>query len=172
MLAHRNDPLTDGIVDRSTAFFPVSYTHLVAMVPILHPAFARVRIANEIRMQFRRERKSGQTAVCPALYFHERGRSGERQLLKIVLLQSSVQHLLVIPRLRGVEGLAAEEGKVRLLSLIHICPSSPHRSPAVRQTHGRAGHSGCWNSTRCSWKVPAAPDVYKRQVWLRAMAMR
>ena len=33
----------------------------VEMVPILHPAFARVRIANEIRMQFRRERKSGQT---------------------------------------------------------------------------------------------------------------
>ena len=32
----------------------------VEMVPILHPAFARVRIANEIRMQFRRERKSGQ----------------------------------------------------------------------------------------------------------------
>lgn len=31
------------------------------MVPILRPAFARVRIANEIRMQFRRERKSGQT---------------------------------------------------------------------------------------------------------------
>ena len=31
------------------------------MVPILHPAFARVRIANEIRMQFRRERKSGST---------------------------------------------------------------------------------------------------------------
>ena len=33
----------------------------VEMVPILRPAFARVRIANEIRMQFRRERKSGQT---------------------------------------------------------------------------------------------------------------
>mgnify|MGYP007059965845 CR=1 FL=1 len=33
----------------------------VEMVPILHPAFAGVRIANEIRMQFRRERKSGQT---------------------------------------------------------------------------------------------------------------
>ena len=31
------------------------------MVPILHPAFAGVRIANEIRMQFRRERKTGQT---------------------------------------------------------------------------------------------------------------
>lgn len=31
------------------------------MVPILNPAFAGVRIANEIRMQFRRERKSGQT---------------------------------------------------------------------------------------------------------------
>ncbi len=31
------------------------------MVPILHPAFAGVRIANEIRMQFRRERKSGST---------------------------------------------------------------------------------------------------------------
>ena len=31
------------------------------MVPILRPAFARVRIANEIRMQFRRERKSGST---------------------------------------------------------------------------------------------------------------
>ena len=31
------------------------------MVPILCPAFARVRIANEIRMQFRRERKSGST---------------------------------------------------------------------------------------------------------------
>ena len=31
------------------------------MVPILRPAFARVRIANEIRMQFRRERKTGQT---------------------------------------------------------------------------------------------------------------
>ena len=31
------------------------------MVPILHPAFARVRIANEIRMQFRRERKSSST---------------------------------------------------------------------------------------------------------------
>ena len=31
------------------------------MVPILRPAFAGVRIANEIRMQFRRERKSGQT---------------------------------------------------------------------------------------------------------------
>lgn len=33
----------------------------VEMVPILRPAFARVRIANEIRMQFRRERKSGST---------------------------------------------------------------------------------------------------------------
>ena len=33
----------------------------VEMVPILHLAFARVRIANEIRMQFRRERKSGST---------------------------------------------------------------------------------------------------------------
>ena len=33
----------------------------VEMVPILHPAFARVRIANEIRMQFRRERKSSST---------------------------------------------------------------------------------------------------------------
>lgn len=31
------------------------------MVPILYPAFARVRIVNEIRMQFRRERKNGQT---------------------------------------------------------------------------------------------------------------
>ena len=31
------------------------------MVPILHPAFAGVRIANEIRMQFRRERKSSST---------------------------------------------------------------------------------------------------------------
>lgn len=31
------------------------------MVPILNPAFAGVRIANEIRMQFRRERKNGQT---------------------------------------------------------------------------------------------------------------
>lgn len=31
------------------------------MVPILRPAFVRVRIANEIRMQFRRERKSGST---------------------------------------------------------------------------------------------------------------
>ena len=31
------------------------------MVPILRPAFARVRIANEIRMQFRRERKNGGT---------------------------------------------------------------------------------------------------------------
>ena len=31
------------------------------MVPILHPAFAQVRIANEIRMQFRRNRKTGGT---------------------------------------------------------------------------------------------------------------
>ena len=31
------------------------------MVPILRPAFARVRIANEIRMQFRRDRKTGGT---------------------------------------------------------------------------------------------------------------
>ena len=31
------------------------------MVPILHPAIAGVRIANEIRMQFRRERKSSST---------------------------------------------------------------------------------------------------------------
>lgn len=31
------------------------------MVPILNPAFAGVRIANEIRMHLRRERKSGQT---------------------------------------------------------------------------------------------------------------
>ena len=31
------------------------------MVPILNPAFARVRIANEIRMHLRRERKTGQT---------------------------------------------------------------------------------------------------------------
>lgn len=31
------------------------------MVPILRPAFARVRIANEIRMHLRRERKTGQT---------------------------------------------------------------------------------------------------------------
>ena len=31
------------------------------MVPILHPAVAGVRIANEIRMQFRRERKSSST---------------------------------------------------------------------------------------------------------------
>ena len=31
------------------------------MVPILNPAFAGVRIANEIRMQFRRERKSSST---------------------------------------------------------------------------------------------------------------
>jgi RNA polymerase sporulation-specific sigma factor len=31
------------------------------MVPILPPAFAGVRIANEIRMQFRRERKSSST---------------------------------------------------------------------------------------------------------------
>ena len=31
------------------------------MVPILRPAFAGVRIANEIRMQFRRDRKAGQT---------------------------------------------------------------------------------------------------------------
>lgn len=31
------------------------------MVPILNPAFAGVRIANEIRMQFRRDRKAGQT---------------------------------------------------------------------------------------------------------------
>lgn len=33
----------------------------VEMVPILRPAFARVRIANELRMQFRRERKTGGT---------------------------------------------------------------------------------------------------------------
>ena len=31
------------------------------MVPILNPAFAGVRIANEIRMQFRRDRKTGGT---------------------------------------------------------------------------------------------------------------
>ena len=31
------------------------------MVPILRPAFAGVRIANEIRMHLRRERKTGQT---------------------------------------------------------------------------------------------------------------
>ncbi len=31
------------------------------MVPILNPAFAGVRIANEIRMHLRRERKTGQT---------------------------------------------------------------------------------------------------------------
>ena len=31
------------------------------MVPILNPAFAGVRIANELRMQFRRERKTGGT---------------------------------------------------------------------------------------------------------------
>ena len=31
------------------------------MVPILRPAFAGVRIANEIRMQFRRDRKTGGT---------------------------------------------------------------------------------------------------------------
>jgi len=31
------------------------------MVPILNPAFVGVRIANEIRMQFRRERKTGGT---------------------------------------------------------------------------------------------------------------
>lgn len=31
------------------------------MVPILNPAFAEVRIANEIRMHLRRERKTGQT---------------------------------------------------------------------------------------------------------------
>ena len=31
------------------------------MVPILNPAFAGVRIANEIRMYLRRERKTGQT---------------------------------------------------------------------------------------------------------------
>ncbi len=36
----------------------------VEMVPILHPAFARVRIANEIRMQFRRERKAAAPFPC------------------------------------------------------------------------------------------------------------
>ena len=30
------------------------------------------------------------------------------------LLQCSVQHLVVVPGLRGAEGLAAEEGKIRL----------------------------------------------------------
>ena len=35
------------------------------------------------------------------------------------LFQRAVQHLIVIPRFGGVEGLAAEEGKVRLVEVGH-----------------------------------------------------
>ena len=35
------------------------------------------------------------------------------------LLQSPIQHLLIVPRLRGVEGLAAEELEIGLIEVRH-----------------------------------------------------
>ena len=37
----------------------------------------------------------------------------------IVLFQRSIQHLLIVPRFRGMEGLAAEELKIGLIEVGH-----------------------------------------------------
>ena len=37
----------------------------------------------------------------------------------IVLFQRSIQHLLIVPRFRGVEGLAAEELEIGLVEVGH-----------------------------------------------------
>ena len=54
--------------------------------PTLRPAFARVRIANEIRMQFRRERKSGSTVSLQETLEAD----GESALTLADVLQDSV----------------------------------------------------------------------------------
>ena len=94
------------------------------MVPILRPAFARVRIANELRMHFRRERKNAPTLSLQETL--EAGKEDSALTLADVLqdgfcMEESCERQEDAQRLRRlIEGLPARERKLLLLSLIHI----------------------------------------------------
>ena len=75
----------------------------VEMVPILRPAFARVRIANEIRMQFRRERKSGSTVSLQETLEAD----GESALTLADVLQPGANDVYEIKTPKGMMYLAA-----------------------------------------------------------------
>ena len=88
------------------------------MVPILRPAFARVRIANEIRMQFRRERKSGQTVSLQEAL--ETDGDSALTLADVIqdgfCMEDSCERQDEARRLRRlIEGLPARERKLILL---------------------------------------------------------
>ena len=89
------------------------------MVPILRPAFARVRIANELRMHFRRNRKnSGTVSLQETL---ESGKDDTALTLADVLqdrfcMEENCEKQDESARLRRlIEGLPARERKLILL---------------------------------------------------------
>lgn len=89
------------------------------MVPILHPAFAGVRIANELRMHFRRERKNAPTLSLQETL--EAGKEDSALTLADVLqdgfcMEESCERQEDAQRLRRlIEGLPARERKLLLL---------------------------------------------------------
>ena len=89
------------------------------MVPILNPAFAGVRIANELRMFFRKERKSGSTVSLQEGL--EAGKEDSELTLSDVLqdgfcMEAACERQDEARRLRQlIEGLPARERKLILL---------------------------------------------------------
>lgn len=89
------------------------------MVPILNPAFAGVRIANELRMHFRKERKTGVTVSLQETL--EAGKDDTALTLSDVLqdgfcMEDNCEQQDDARRLRRlIEGLPARERKLILL---------------------------------------------------------
>lgn len=89
------------------------------MVPILRPAFAGVRIANELRMHFRKERKTGATVSLQETL--EAGKDDTALTLSDVLrdgfcMEDNCEQQDDARRLRRlIEGLPARERKLILL---------------------------------------------------------
>ena len=89
------------------------------MVPILNPAFAGVRIANELRMHFRRERKNAPTLSLQESL--EAGKEDSDLTLADVLqdgfrMEENCERQDEARRLRQlIEGLPARERKLILL---------------------------------------------------------
>ena len=97
----------------------------VEMVPILHPAFARVRIANEIRMQFRRERKPAATVSLQEAL--ESGKEDSALTLEDVLQDSFSME----------EGFERQDDARRLRQLIEALPARERKLLLLR--YGLAG---------------------------------
>lgn len=89
------------------------------MVPILNPAFAGVRIANELRMHFRKERRTGATVSLQETL--EAGKDDTALTLSDVLqdgfcMEDNCEQQDDARRLRRlIEGLPARERKLILL---------------------------------------------------------